>query len=253
MKTNPMIKLFLGFLVASAVLAQVARAQNRPGEPATVPQLPSVPAGRALAAQPAPGGGGPEQSPWHKFDLNFPGGSPRELVSAIEKGTGKHLNVLISKEDEAVELPPMKFKAVTIPDVFSALRMASQKLERSGLGPTFYTQSYDFETQGHGEDAIFYFKCTKPPPPQELCRFYQLSEDLKNYSIEDITTAIQTGWKMLAVKSPPQLKFHPETKLLIAVGPPEELGMIDSVLKELRTAPQAPGSSRKKDGAVPPQ
>jgi hypothetical protein len=43
---------------------------------------------------------------------------------------------------------------------------------------------------------------------------------------------------MLGVKSPPQLKFHPETKLLIAVGPNEELATIDAVLKELRTAPQ---------------
>jgi hypothetical protein len=53
---------------------------------------------------------------------------------------------------------------------------------------------------------------------------------------------------MLGIKAPPQLKFHPETKLLIGVGHIEELGTIDSVLLELRKAPKPQDSAQKKDG-----
>jgi hypothetical protein len=50
---------------------------------------------------------------------------------------------------------------------------------------------------------------------------------------------------MLGVKSTPQLKFHPETKLLIAVGPVDQLRTINDVLQELKSAPSSP----KKDAA----
>ena len=216
-----MNNLILTILLGAGVAAQVACAQNQPGEPANPTQRPGH-------VQDLPS--------WQKFDLDFPGGGPRDLVVAIEKATGKSLNAIILKEDEAVQIPPMKFKDITVPDLFSALTVASQRQEQTGSGT--YTTSYTFQTQGHGENAIFYFKWLKPLPPETFCRFYQLAENLQSYSIEDITTAIQTGWKMLGVKSPPQLKFHPETKLLIAVGPREQLVIIDNVLNGLRSAPR---------------
>ena len=160
---------------------------------------------------------------------------------------GNPLNVIISKDDESVEIPALKFKGITIPDLFRALLMASQKQHAYSVGPGVYNTFYTFETQGQGENAIFYFKCVKASPPQKFCRFYQLADALENYSIEDITTAIQTGWKMLGVKSPPDLKFHPETKLLIAVGPPEQLAIIDDVLHGLPVHP----SFRQPGGANP--
>jgi hypothetical protein len=231
-----MNKIILSLLIGPAILTQILCAQNQPSQP--------IP-----AKQPGFGGlgSGVEQSPAQKFNLDFHGGSPRDLVSAIQEATGKPLNALISKEDESVEIPAMKFKSVTIPDLFAALTMASQRQEQ--IGGTPYTTYYTFDTQGHGDDAIYYFKCTKPRAPQEFCRFYQLGEDLQNYSIEDITTAIKTGWKMLGVKAEPMLKFHRETKLLIAVGPAEQLRTIDDALRELRTAPRQQKPAEKTDGS----
>lgn len=223
---KPANKLILSALLCSAVAGQVFGAEDQPITPG-MPKSPQTP--------------GTEQSNWQKFDLNFPGGSPRDLVSAIEKTAGKPLNVIISKEDETVEIPAVKFKSITVPDLFRALAMASQSQQQ--VGGTFYT----FETQGQGENTIFILRSRKPSPPQKFCRFYQLAEVLQNYSIEDITTAVQTGWKMLGVKSTPELKFHPETKLLIAVGQPEELRIIDDVLSGLRSAP-APVSPQVSPG-----
>ena len=50
---------------------------------------------------------------------------------------------------------------------------------------------------------------------------------------EDITTAIQTGWKMLKVDPVPQLSFHQETKLLIVVGAANYVAQIPIVLNQL--------------------
>ena len=237
MKTNYMNKVILSLILGSGLAAQIAGAQNQPEAPPTFP-----PGRPGSTAQPAGGG---QQISWQKFDLDFRGGAPRELISAIERATSKQLNVIIPKDEEKIEIPSMTFKSVTVPELFTALSMASQKQEL--INGSFINSFYTFETQGHGEDAIFYFKSNKPRPlpVPEYCKFYQLGEYLQNYSIEDITTAIQTGWKMLGVKSTPQLKFHPETKLLIAVGPVDQLRTINDVLQELKSAPASP----KKDAA----
>jgi hypothetical protein len=55
----------------------------------------------------------------------------------------------------------------------------------------------------------------------------------RGLTVDDITTAIQTGWKMLGYSPTPELSFHKETKLLIAVGDPNQLETIDRVLSAL--------------------
>lgn len=229
MKTALMKTLGLSLLLCGAIGAQVVRAQNQVPTPADRPPQPTIP------AQP-------------QFDLSFSGGGPRDLVAALEKAIGKPLNVIIAKEYENEEIPAMKFKNVTVPEVFDALRMASQR--QLIFGNSIHNTSYSFETQGHGPDAIYYFKKNEPPTPPEaprFCKFYQLGDDLQTYSIEDITTSIQTAWKMLGIKTPPLLKFHAETKLLIAVGPVDELRTIDDALRELRMRHAPLGADSKKD------
>ena len=43
-----------------------------------------------------------------------------------------------------------------------------------------------------------------------------------------ITTAMETGWKMLGDKDTPTINYHKDTKLLIAVGEPNRLETIDA-------------------------
>ena len=42
-----------------------------------------------------------------KFDLDFPGGTPRQLVEAINKASGKPLNAIIPDESANIKLPPL--------------------------------------------------------------------------------------------------------------------------------------------------
>ena len=172
----------------------------------------------------------PDDSP--KFNLNFAGGSPKALVAAIEKASGKPLNAIVPNEYDVIQLPPMKLNGVTASAVFQALSLASAR--NVPLPGGYSTASYFFQTRGEGENAVWYFTAPLPQEPVKYCRFYQLADFLDTYKIEDITTAIKTGWQLIGVKSAPELKFHPETKLLIAVGSTDELQTIESVLQELR-------------------
>jgi len=217
----------------------------------------------------------PEPPHLTKFNLDFRGGTPAELLKAIEKGLGKPINSIVPDEFANMKLPALKMVSVDVAEIFQALTRASAKVTwfdtQLGRGGGFggggrqsIETSYGFRTAGQpSDDAVWYFFYDKPPmqpenKEQKVCRFYNLGPYLESYKIDDITTAIETGWKMLAGETAfagggrggdarqtggrmmnetprptPTISFHKDTKLLIAVGDPEMLGLIDSVLREL--------------------
>jgi len=180
-----------------------------------------------------------------RFNLDFSGGTPAELVKAIEKATGKPLNTIIADEDANVQLPPLKMNHVDVFQLFQALEAASRKdvsVYNQGFGSySQQTTGYSFRTASGNlsDDSIWYFHVAKPTLPpvissQKVCRFYSLAPYLdRGFTVDDITTAIQTGWKMSGATPPPELNYHKETKLLIAYGEPSQLGTIENVLQSL--------------------
>lgn len=178
------------------------------------------------------------------FDLHFGGGTPRQLVNALEQKSDKPINVVISEENAGVRLPELELRNVTVPQVLQAVFYATRKSVTimTQNGPSQYMVGSRFLTDGPPGDAVWYFQQERPPggiesfKPQKVCRYFQLRLYLDNfgYKVEDITTAVQTGWKMLGeTNPPPALNYHKDTQLLIAVGEPHMLALIDSVLKEL--------------------
>lgn len=226
-------------------------------QPPTPPRLVSPPSGPA-----------PEKGGLSRFDLDFPGGKPRDLVAAIQKAMGRPLNALVPDEFGDVKLPALKMKNVDVAELFKALELASVKTETvttaSYYGGGAYggyksiqsvQTGYGFKTQGTPtDDSIWYFYVQKPALPEgstaKVCRFYSLALYLdRGVSVDDITTAIETGWKMLGESSPPAISFHKDTKLLIAVGEASKLETIDAVLQAL--APPKPGPPTPVPAAKP--
>lgn len=233
----------------------------------------------ANPARPLPAPGNPGQTGQSvkpeltRFDLDFLGGTPADLVKAIEHAEGRPLNAIIPEDCAKVPIPPLKMSGVTVPELFEALMRASMKSVNYVTGTYFggingqassqyqtMSTSYGFRTEGTMTDnSVWYFFHNAPPaPPAEpsslkphhnICRFFQLAPFLENYKIDDITTAIETGWSMLdeqqaksspgfggsgyTVENSQKLTFHKDTKLLIAVGEPEKVDMIDAVLIQL--------------------
>jgi hypothetical protein len=193
-----------------------------------------------------------------KFDLDFPGGSPRELVAAIQKAMGRPLNALVPDDFNSVKLPPLMMKNVDVAELFKALELGSLKTESYTYGGGGYGNrgtgsvqtSYGFKTQGElSDDSIWCFYAHRAPVDPgasiKISRFSSMAPYLElGLTVDDITTAVETGWKMLGETSQPAISFHKDTKLLIAVGEPSELETIDAALQALAPPKPQPGPSR---------
>jgi len=242
----------LAGLLAFNLLPAFGQSTSAPPAPAPAPQLPppDAPHFQQRLQAIVNRANSPEAPALTKFDLVFPGGPPTQLVKAIEKAMGKPLNAIISDEDANAQLPPLKMNHVDVAQLFQALEAASRKAVSVvnssygyGMAGSYSQQwtGYSFQTtsQPVSDDSIWYFhveKLSLPPviSSQKVCRFYSLAPYLnRGFTVDDITTAIQTGWKMAGVAPPPELNYHKETKLLIAFGEPYELQTIQNVLDTL--------------------
>ena len=78
-----------------------------------------------------------------KFNLDFPGGTPQELVAAIEKAMGRQINVIVPDEYGSTKLPAFKMTNVTLPELFQAIgqvggdsdRSATRAIQNTGSRP----------------------------------------------------------------------------------------------------------------------
>lgn len=239
--------------------AMLAAALTVQAQPSGVPPQPLAPVAPVRRARPA---SIPASGELTRFDLDFPGGTPRQLVSAIQSAMGRPLNAVVPDEFADTKLPALKMNSVNVAQLFQALEQSShrsQAVTTGRTGPAGYSSyqianvMYGFRA-GPGEltdDTIWCFYLEKPALPpafqaDKVCRFYSLAPYLERHlTVDDITTAIETGWKMLGDTAPPTISFHKDTKLLIAVGEPSKLETIDAVLKALdvpsqpKTAPAA--------------
>src|ERR1041385_4868524 len=139
-----------------------------------------------------------------KFDLDFPGGTPGELVAAIQRALGKPLNAIIPDEFAKTKLPALKMKNVDVNQLFQALEEAGSKQEivasatysgGAAGGYTSYqqiTSKYGFRRAEGGiptDDSIWNFYVQKPNYPGQssgkICRFYSLAGYLERGATVD--------------------------------------------------------------------
>lgn len=182
-----------------------------------------------------------QKSTLTKFDLDFPGGTPQELASAIQKSMGRPLNVIVPTSFAELRIPPLMMKHVDVAQLFKALASASP----TNITPPyanspgeFFRTGYAFRTDGNpSDDSIWYFTAEIPPRTDEAQRaayFFNLTPYLdQGLTVDDITTAIHTGWKMAGNSTGSELSYHKETKLLIVVGNRLQIETVNSALAAL--------------------
>lgn len=185
-----------------------------------------------------------------KFNLDFPGGTPGELVAAIEKASGRPLNAIIPPGDTDRRLPPLKMNSVDAAQLFGALGEATNRMAYANgmLGPS----QCGFRTQGlPTDDSIWYFWVNQPPTRPKVSQFFLLKPYLAHgLTVDDITTAIETAWKMEGAPQRPQMSYHKETSLLIVVGDEPQLVVVRRALRALsgEDAPASPEEGAKPAG-----
>jgi hypothetical protein len=179
----------------------------------------------------------PGKSGLTKFDLDFPGGTPQELVSAMQKAMGRPLNVVIPTPYAEVRMPPLIMKHVDAAQLFRALTSSSPTTVTVPNSYS-YRMSYAFRTDGSlSDDSVWYFTADlagMAGEPQRSVRFFNLTPYLdQGLTVDDITTAIQTGWKMAGDSTGCELSYHKETKLLIVVGNSRQFETVNNALQAL--------------------
>jgi hypothetical protein len=148
------------------------------------------------------------------FDIQFPGGSPSELLSALESAGGKKVNALVLPGMEKVRFPKLDFQGVTTANVLNAVSMLDNGRTARWLE----------------NDRVWIL--TAPSTNRRPQVFY-VGNLLSQLKIDDITTAIQTTWQMAGKPATAEMKFHEETKLLIVLGESQQLESVTEVLGQL--------------------
>jgi hypothetical protein len=249
----------LGF--AALAFPLFAQEPPQPARPAVIPPAPSHTQPASAPSDELP-----------RFDLDFPGGSPKDLVSAVNEalstktpGGGaspsdtqrrRTVNVIIPDDVREVRIPPISVKNVDVAGLFHAVSMAGVKnvarRDPNNNVVQMGHDGYNFSTDDRPARAnsVWYFSSFGSAEafnvaPTKECRFYQLAPYLETYKVDDITTAVETAWKMLGETNLPTVSFHKDTKLLIAVGERRDLALIDNVLQQLKPfQPATPGADR---------
>ena len=125
-------------------------------------------------------------------------------------------------------------KNVDVAQLFQAVQNASVMMQVLPTGHSRNQHGFRTEMASLSDDSIWYFYVEGEWYRPNETRFYLLTPYLNGgLTVDDITTAIQTSWRMRGDVVKPTLSFHKETNLLIAVGSDTGLNTIEAVLKAL--------------------
>jgi len=243
-------------------------AQDQIPPPLTRRPLPR-PAGFPPPGQPAQSSPSDSQ-PLTRFDIDFPGGTPAALAAAIQKASGKHLNIVIPPESADAQLPPLKMSNIDVLSLFRALEIISSRqisapdVDSNGLLSTSnsyrnigysFTASFSLREDPVTDDTVWAFRADRLPTSPTEVRYYSLDTYLsRGFSVDDIITAIRSGWEMQPSTKDdddhPKLSFHKETKLLIVVGDQYRQAIVMQVLNRLPASNATPNEVQSLRDAV---
>jgi hypothetical protein len=205
----------------------------------------------------ASGGYYPNSPDAPKFSIDFPGGTPGALIDFLKEAIGTTPNIMVAQSLEDVRLPAFKLQEVTLEDLFLALNgIASENIgarwQLSGSREPIWVLN---PTPPSGFDANIDPLTGQPTAlaRRREVRVVPIGNFLSEYTVDDITTSIQTAWAMMPEESKAQLKFHKDTNLLIAVGTRTQLDLLNQVLGALSTELETKRSAqaRSEKAALP--
>ena len=185
-------------------------------------------------------------------EFKFQGGTASAFVDLLKASVQPEPNIIIAPKLRDMEIPEFELKNVTLPDLFQALNNLSEdksvQWQLSGstepiwiLNPApganpqpvaGFGAGFGFPTQ------VMTDPITGMPLPTNngrTCQILPLGKYLTEYKVEDITTAVKTAWSMMGDDAGAQLKYHTDTKLLIAVGTSSQLSILTQVLSSLES------------------
>ncbi|MEM7791329.1 MAG: SLBB domain-containing protein [Verrucomicrobiota bacterium] len=169
----------------------------------------------------------------HRFNLDFPGGSAQELIATISAASGNPVNAFIPEDADQFTMPPLKYYNITVTDVLASLRYRDRVFNDKG--------SYDVGYEWSFRNNIWVLNVETVPdfPPQDLVSYkvkpFSVASLMEVYTIDAITTTIDSAWKLNGASEQNEIMFHPETKILLVKCSHEDMTVMEEVLKTLES------------------
>jgi hypothetical protein len=204
----------------------------------------------ALEKQLADAGGHPEANDnvLRTFSIDFPGGTLGDFIGALSKIEGVSISIISTgdQSDFAIKLPPFALRNT---NAIVAVQVLARLLEPRGidLNPMMSDQNSGVAVLSRRESKL---APTRTAPSQ--FESFQLAPYLADQSIEDIVGAIHAGWELDPQHDAKalQLKFHPQTSILLVSGPREGLDLTMKIISQLKAArPDAQKTAEAKAAA----
>ncbi|MGF1448411.1 MAG: hypothetical protein ACFB20_03225 [Opitutales bacterium] len=193
-----------------------------------------------------------------RITMDFPGGTPAELIEAIDRALGRPINVILPEGSEKLRMPPVRVADADYGYVLQSIQHGEQIALTTSRGgsPGLTTRSITYRDVGYRWEQnrdVWVLRIHQVPmePHVQQVQTVALGSYLERYRIEDITTAIRLAWdnqpgpasladSPYVAWTPPKpasLHFHEETQLLVAVATPQEIALMQTTLEELNRQP----------------
>ncbi len=225
--------------------------------------------GLLASAAPAPAQSPPEQAGSRSqlsknagpvVSIDFPGGTINDFIKAVQKAAAPAaVNVIRPAEAASVQAPPISLRNVTVKTALESLRFAFQD---SGEH-RFQVEDFGGDAGSEPVYAVRYGRMSSraaaPPPADdrtiEVFSIRDLIEPTNpgadpsgTISRDHILSAVDTALRLddRQNETPPEIKYHQDTGLLIVRGTGEQVNLIRALLLRVRDD----AKSRRSDAEV---
>lgn len=199
-------------------------------------------------------GGSNESDPWNRVipELQFDNVPLKDVVDYISEHVPE-INFVIQAPVSTIPVS-LKLRSVKLDDIFTALDICTKQTAGGGIDPStgLPTPGNTLEIKKLSDrmvSFVAYEGSMRGMATMTVCRAFSLSRYLAgkadkevNEAMTEIEDALQTAWKMLQVSDPanaklvrPQLNLHRATKLLIVVGQPQQVQVVEEVINQLES------------------
>jgi len=176
--------------------------------------------------------------------VNFEGGSVKEYVEAIKK-VAPSANIVVMACADRVDMPAVQLTKVSLS---TALQLLDGRSTQSAQGYTeLHVQYNEGDEEGQGIWAIDCQTSLRDPFGGRGYRIWSVKDMVgegQKTTINDVMSVVDSALSMVdegeaEAGTPPQVKFHEATGLIIAKGTDAQLGVIEEVLDAMRETAHA--------------
>lgn len=175
-----------------------------------------------------------------RFDLRFGGGTAVDFVEAIREAY-PGANILAMPGLEGFVVPAVNLDGVTVDAALESIEGQEAMVD----GAWAKVRLSDADIEGR-EERVFTMSLERRET-QVSSRIWSVSDIfLLNVSEQDLLSAIHAGLEITELQA--TVRFHPDTQVLIVMGPSEALKIVESTLREVERSAQSNTNSRSLDG-----